>query len=74
MPLPRMVRIRQKFDVQRVADVAAETSGQLRRLDLGRKFGPGQTVAITAGSRGIANIADITKAICDHVRGSVPGR
>ena len=68
MPFPKMVRIRQKFEVQRVADVAAETSGQLRRLNLGRKVRPGQTVAITVGSRGIANIAEITKAICDHVR------
>jgi Lactate racemase N-terminal domain len=68
MPFPKMVRIRQKFEAQRVADVAAETSGQLRGLNLGQKVRPGQTVAITVGSRGIANIAEITKAICDHVR------
>ncbi len=68
MPFPKMVRIRQKFEVQRVMDVAAETSGELRRLNLGQKVEPGQTVAITVGSRGIANIAEITKAICDHVR------
>ncbi len=68
MPFPKMVRIRQKFEIQRVTDVAAETSSQLRRLNLGQKVRPGQTVAITVGSRGIANIAEITKAICDHVR------
>jgi hypothetical protein len=68
MAFPKMIRIRQKFDAQRVTDVAAETSGQLRRLNLGQKVRPGQTVAITVGSRGIANIAEITKAICDHVR------
>jgi hypothetical protein len=66
-----MVRVRQKFDAQRVADVAAETKRQLTALRLGGGAGkvrPGQTVAITVGSRGIANIAEITKAICDHVR------
>jgi Lactate racemase N-terminal domain len=69
MAFPRMVRIRQTFDAQRIADVAGEVSRQLTKLDLGRKIRPGQTVAITAGSRGIANIALITKSICDHVRG-----
>jgi hypothetical protein len=68
MQFPRMVRIRQKFEVERVRDVAAETKSQLAALNLGQKVRPGQTVAITVGSRGIANIAPITKAICDHVR------
>ncbi len=68
MRVPRMVRIRQKFEVQRTTDVAAEVQSQLRRLNLGQKVRPTQTVAITVGSRGIANIAEITKAICDHVR------
>lgn len=68
MSLPRMVRIRQTFEAQRLADVASEVAGQLEKLDLGRKVQPGQTVAITAGSRGIANVALITKAICEHVR------
>jgi hypothetical protein len=68
MAFPRMVRIRQSFEAQRLADVAGEIDRQLERLELRRKVRPGQTVAITAGSRGIANIAAITKAICDHVR------
>ena len=34
----------------------------------------GETVAITVGSRGVANIAKITKAVVDHVKsfGGVP--
>src|ERR1700722_7166107 len=71
MAFPRMGRVRQKFDSQRVGDVAVETKRQLTALNLGGPEGKvrlGQTVAITVGSRGIANIAEITKAICDHVR------
>src|SRR3990172_9010437 len=68
MPFPRMLRLRQKFESPRVENIPAEVEGQLAALDLGRKVKPGQTVAITAGSRGIANIAVITKAVCDHVR------
>ena len=69
MVFPRMMRIRQTFEAERLADVAGEVARQLESLDLGRKVRPGQTVAITAGSRGIANIAPITRAICRHVEG-----
>ncbi len=68
MPFPRMVRVRQKFEAPRVENIPAEVDRQLSGLKLGAKVKPGQTVAITAGSRGIANIALIIKAICDHVR------
>src|SRR4029079_18212071 len=49
-------------------NVAAEVQQQLARLDLRGTIKPGQSVAITAGSRGITNIADIIKAIVDHVK------
>jgi hypothetical protein len=66
---PRMLRIRQEFDASRVADIPSEVLRQLATLDLGAKVSPGQTVAITAGSRGIANIAIVIRAVCDFVRG-----
>lgn len=74
MRFPKMLRVRQKFDAPRLADIPGEVDLQLSKLSLGTKVKPGQTVAISAGSRGIANIAIIIKAICDHVRklGAVP--
>jgi len=68
MDLPTIFRVRQKFDAPRVNDIAGEVAAQLASLKLGDRIRPGQSVAITAGSRGIANIATITKAIVDHVR------
>lgn len=68
MSLPRMVRLRQTFEATRVNDIPGEVERQLATLNLGQQVKPGQTVAITAGSRGIANIAIIIKAACDHVR------
>ena len=68
MAFPRMIRICQKFDAPEIDDIPAEVEQQLSALNLGAKVQAGQTVAITAGSRGIANIAIITKAICDHVK------
>jgi len=65
---PQIFRVRQKFDAPVVTDVTAETEKQLRTLNLGQTIRSGQSVAITAGSRGIANIKYITKAIVDHVR------
>jgi hypothetical protein len=63
---PKTFRVRQTFDATRLDDVPREVHAQLSRLDLGKKVRPGQSVAITAGSRGIANIAAITKAIVEH--------
>jgi hypothetical protein len=63
-----MLRLRQKFDCPRVDDIPGDVERQLQALGLGTKIRPGQTVAITVGSRGIANIAVITKAIVDHFR------
>jgi hypothetical protein len=66
---PQIFRVRQTFDVPRIDDVAAEVHAQLMRLDLGQQIRPGQSVAITAGSRGIAHIALIMRAIVEHLKG-----
>jgi len=68
MPLPRMLRLRQKFDCPRLDDIPEEVERQLASLALAEKVRPGQTVAITVGSRGIANIAVITRAIVAHFK------
>lgn len=65
---PRMFRLRQKFDAHRVTDVAVEVRRQIGMLELGERIRPGQQVAITAGSRGIANIGLITRAVVDHMK------
>lgn len=67
MDYPQFFRVRQKFERPRVDDVAGEVARQLARLNLRQTIKPGQSVAITAGSRGIANIAKIIRAIAEHV-------
>lgn len=67
--LPRVFRLQQTFSSPRLDDVPGEVKKQLSRLPLAEKIKPGQTVAITAGSRGIANIHRIIKAAVDHVKG-----
>ena len=65
---PRIFRVRQSLERPQVADVAGEVEQQLAKVDLRQRIRPGQSVAITVGSRGIANIARIARAIVDHLQ------
>ncbi len=63
MTLPKMARVRQVFDVSYVQDVPGEVRQQMATLGLAGRVRPGQRIAITAGSRGIANMAEIIATI-----------
>ena len=68
MSYPKMIRIRQQFERPRVSDIAVAVRTELEKLDLRRTIRPGQTVALTAGSRGIANIPLILKATASYLK------
>jgi hypothetical protein len=68
MGYPSIVRIRQHFERPRVEDIPAAVTPALERLDLGKTIRPGQTVALTAGSRGIANIPVILKSAASFLK------
>jgi hypothetical protein len=65
-PLPRMARVRQRFDAPSLADVEGAVAAELGCLE--GKVTPGMRVGITAGSRGIANVAPIVRAVGAAVR------
>ena len=69
MAYPKMVRVRQQFERPRVADVGGEVRRSLEALDLGRRIRPGQSVALTAGSRGIANIPVVLRSAVAFLKG-----
>lgn len=66
---PRFYRVRQKFESPELADRVGEVRKQLVKLHLEDKIGQGDTVAVTAGSRGIAHIAEIIKTVVVHLQG-----
>ena len=66
---PRIFRVRQRFSAQRVDDVGAEVERQLAGLNLARRVEAGQSVAITAGSRGVANMATILRSAVSYFQG-----
>ncbi len=65
---PRLLRVRQHFERPRVTDIPAAVTAALEPMSLERRIRPGQSVALTAGSRGIANIPGILKATADHLK------
>ncbi len=65
---PQIFRLRQKFEAPQIGDVPAEVRAQLATLKLGDRVKPGQTVAVTMGSRGISRIRVIIKAVVDHLK------
>lgn len=66
--LPPMVECRVSFARPRVADVAETVRQSLAQLPALTEMQPGQTVAITAGSRGINNIVSILRSACAGLR------
>ncbi len=63
-----MVRLRQHFERPRIENVAAAVRSSLEPLDLAKTIKPGQTVALTAGSRGIANIPVVLRAVATFLK------
>jgi hypothetical protein len=63
-----MYRIRQKVDPPVVADVAAAVRAEIGKLSLAGRFARGARVAVTGGSRGVANIAIILRTTCDCLK------
>jgi hypothetical protein len=63
---PRLLPVKQNFPDRRIADIPAEVQKRLSTADFASRARPGARVAIGVGSRGIANIAVIVKAVVDY--------
>ena len=64
-----MCDVRQRFDSPKLGDVATAVHEQLASLGLQEFVTKGDTIAVTAGSRGIANIPLILREVIRHLRG-----
>jgi hypothetical protein len=69
MNLPRIARVRQQIVQPDIADVAAEVTRAVRTSHLAARVLSGGRIAITVGSRGIAGLPVIVRAVADAVRG-----
>ena len=63
-----MVRVKQNFKTNSIADIPAAVRGEIKRIQPRRIIAKGETVAITAGSRGIANLAQILSELVRELK------
>ncbi|NBK20734.1 MAG: DUF2088 domain-containing protein [Spirochaetia bacterium] len=72
--IPRMARVRQKFDPTCIKDIPSAVEGEITKPTIAQTIKKGASIAITAGSRGVAHIDVIIKSVVDQVKklGGVP--
>jgi len=68
MELPQMALVEHQFDPQYIEDIPAAVQEEMASLNLGNKVKPGDTVAVTAGSRGVANIDTVIRTIVEEIK------
>ena len=69
MLLPKMIRVKQKFPTDVVEDIRSAVFTELDQLNMDSIVKSGDTVAVGAGSRGIANIDVAIKSVVDYLKG-----
>jgi len=68
--LPRMALVRQHFEAQDVADPATAVHEAMAQAGCVREsIRPGMSVALTVGSRGLASLPELVRAIVSELRG-----
>jgi len=68
MELPPLIKVRQTLVRDHLTDIPGEVRRQLSLVNLAGRVKPGSRVAITAGSRGIANIATIIGTVVSELK------
>lgn len=66
MSFSRLLNVHQKFPDRRVADISSTVQKELAGSGFGENLKPGARIAIGVGSRGIANLASIVRAVVDY--------
>lgn len=69
MAFPKVVKVEQSFPRPRVEDVGEALKQECAREEVSSRIKPGMEVAITAGSRGIANIDQILGSLVEELKG-----
>jgi len=68
MPFPRFLEIEQKVYARRVRDISAAVAEACAASGLNRRVKRGESVAVTVGSRGLANLPVIVRSVVDAVK------
>ncbi len=63
----KLIQIKQKFSTYKAGNISERIKLEIDSLKLGKVIKSGDSIAITAGSRGISDIDKITKAVIDEL-------
>lgn len=68
MKCPAMIRIRQNFNTNSIQDIPEAVRSEIARIKPREIIAPGNSVALTVGSRGIANLAVVLAELVSELK------
>lgn len=68
IPIPKMVKVKQKFNAPQLADVGAEVRKTLNETNVLAKISEGDSVAIAVGSRGLADLPVLVRETVAEIK------
>lgn len=74
IPLPPMVKVRQKFDAPAVDNVEQTLRNEIAKEAVAKKIQPGMRIAVAVGSRGLADLPVLVRVTVEELkkRGAYP--
>lgn len=68
IPIPKMAKVRQLFDETKIEDIPGAIEAEFNKPEIASSIKKDASVTITAGSRGIANLALIIREVVKNVK------
>lgn len=68
IPIPKMVKVKQKFHAPELEDVAAEVRKTLHETKVLQRISEGDSVAIAVGSRGVADLPVLVRETIKEIK------
>ncbi|SFM31746.1 nickel pincer cofactor-dependent isomerase, group 22 [Pelosinus propionicus] len=74
MQLPRMIKVRQKFEDEHISNIEEAIRQELKQDKIKSLIKPGQSIAVAVGSRGINHLSKIVKETVNYLKelGALP--
>lgn len=69
IPIPKMLKVRQTFDDEKLNDVEGALREQLNQAHIRNQIKPGMEIAIAVGSRGVDKIVEVTAETVKFLQG-----
>ncbi|SDF08335.1 lactate racemase domain-containing protein [Sporomusa acidovorans] len=66
--LPRVVKVRQKFNVTEINDIAAAIKQEFAKENIGDRIKPGMRIAVAVGSRGLNRIPELVRLTVQEIK------